>query len=146
MLPDGESAWQKLQGLVYGRGIGGARIFAGLSSFLQRARAVADTILIISHKTEHGHFDPEKINLRNVALKWLKDEGFFDARGFGVAIENVFFESTRDEKLRRIATAGCNVFIDDLPEILTDPNFPAAVERILFSDKPAAAVSGSYKA
>ena len=74
----------------------------------------------------------------------MKDEGFFAADGFGVAIENVFFESTRDEKLRRIAAAGCDIFIDDLEEVLADPNFPATVERILFSDHADAAVSASY--
>ncbi|MHA4899900.1 hypothetical protein, partial [Enterococcus faecium] len=34
LLPDGEAAWQRLQGFVYGRGIGEARSFCGLASFL----------------------------------------------------------------------------------------------------------------
>jgi hypothetical protein len=144
LLPDGEIAWRRLQGLVYGRAIGGAQAFTGLAAFLQRARARGDAIFIISHKTQYGHFDPQKIDLREAALGWMKGEGFFDAAGLAIPIENVFFESTRAEKLRRIASTGCDIFVDDLEEVLIDPDFPAGVERILFSPQSAAA-SRSYK-
>ncbi|WP_158812814.1 hypothetical protein [Methylocapsa sp. S129] len=145
LLPHGEVAWQKLQGFVYGRGIGGAQAFEGLGSFLKRTQAEGDTLFVVSHKTEYGHFDPDRINLRVAALNWMKARGFFDASGYGVAVENVFFESTRDEKLRRIAATGCNVFIDDLEEVFADPNFPPGVERILFSDRPAVAAAVQFK-
>ena len=39
LLPDGELAWQRLQGHVYGAGIGGAVLFDGADQFLQRCRA-----------------------------------------------------------------------------------------------------------
>src|SRR4051812_46572731 len=55
LLPDGEQKWQALQGYFYGNGIGSATLFAGLADFLRRARARRDTVLIVSHKTEHGH-------------------------------------------------------------------------------------------
>ena len=35
-----------------------------------------------------------------------------------VELDNVFFESTKKEKIARIAHIGCDYFIDDLPEIL----------------------------
>jgi hypothetical protein len=44
----------------------------------------------------------------------------------------VFFESTRAEKLSRIAELGCDWFIDDLAEVFSDPAFPPGVRRILF--------------
>jgi hypothetical protein len=145
LLPDGEIAWQKLQGFVYGRGISGAEAFEGLTSFLKRARMVGDTLFIVSHKTEYGHFDPHHVNLRQAALNWMTAQGFFDVGGFGIATENVFFESTREEKIRRISTTGCDVFVDDLEEVLTDPDFPAAVDRILFSDRASPAIALPYR-
>src|SRR5579872_866487 len=56
LLPDGEQRWQALQGYVYGKGIQAATPFAGLGDFLRCARAHEDTILVVSHKTEYGHF------------------------------------------------------------------------------------------
>jgi hypothetical protein len=44
----------------------------------------------------------------------------------------VFFEETKEGKLARIAAVGCTTFVDDLPELLGDPRFPAGVRRILF--------------
>jgi hypothetical protein len=145
LAPDGETAWQKLQGFVYGRGIGGARAYAGFRAFLKRARAAGDALFVVSHKTEYGHFDLDRINLRVAALNWMKQQGFFDASRCGVAVEDVFFESTREEKLRRIEAIGCDVFIDDLEEVLADPNFPPGVERILFSETPAVAAAVQFR-
>ena len=38
LAPGGEIEWQKLQGYVYGAGIGGAKLFPGVDAFLRRAR------------------------------------------------------------------------------------------------------------
>ena len=46
--------------------------------------------------------------------------------------EQVFFELTKEEKLARIGTLGCDVFIDDLPEIFQAAAFPRGTRRILF--------------
>lgn len=141
LLPDGEIAWQKLQGHVYGAGIDGAELFPGLPQFLQNARSAGETVLIVSHKTEFGHHDPTQINLRAAALRWMTAQGFFDLGRFGISRENVYFESTRDEKLRRIAAVACDIFIDDLEEVLDDPGFPPGTDRILFSNQPAGEAS-----
>jgi hypothetical protein len=131
LLPDGEIAWQRLQGQVYGKGIVEATMFPGVGSFLRRCRAQGLPVLIVSHKTEYGHYDPDRVDLRRAALDWMTEQGFF--RDFAVSTENVFFESTRADKLRRIAALSCTHFIDDLEEVLTDPAFPPGVTRILFA-------------
>jgi hypothetical protein len=145
LQPDGEIAWRKLQGYVYGRGLSRAQAFDGLGSFLRRARRAGDRVVIVSHKTEFGHFDPERVNLRAAALGWMRAAGFFDEPAFGVSAGDVFFEGTRAQKLRRIGALNCDVFVDDLEEVLTDPDFPAGVEAILFSDRPSAAMAGRGK-
>ena len=132
-LPDGEMRWQRLQGRVYGAGMASARLIDGVDGFLRRCLAAGHEVFIVSHKTEYGHDDPDRINLRQVALDWMIGRGFFCADSYGVRPENVFFEPTRAEKLGRIATLQCSWFIDDLEEVLSDPCFPPGVTRILFT-------------
>jgi hypothetical protein len=136
LRPDGELEWQRLQGHVYGKGIGGAQPFAGVDSFLRRARKVDAHVLIVSHKTEYGHFDPERVNLRTAAMTWMEAHGFFSTDGFALGRADVHFATTRTEKLARIGALRCDVFVDDLPEVLHDPGFPEGVARILLSEHP----------
>ena len=144
LRPDGETDWQRLQGYVYGRGLDRAEAFEGLGAFLRRARSAGDAVVVISHKTEFGHLDPERVNLRQAALAWMKAEGLFEGDGSAGLVGTVFFEGTRIEKLRRIASTGCDIFVDDLEEVLADPDFPAGVERILFSQRPSPAIEAPH--
>jgi hypothetical protein len=132
LLPDGELAWQRLQGIVYGRGIVEAAMFEGVDRFLRRCRDEGHVVFVVSHKTEYGHFDRERTNLRAAAIDWMQRHGFFVADGYGLSADNVFFEASRTDKLDRIARIGCTHFIDDLEEVLSDPGFPP-INRILFS-------------
>jgi hypothetical protein len=133
LLPDGELSWQKLQGHVYGKGLAQAAMFEGVDAFLRRCRLSKAPVVIVSHKTEFGHYDPERVNLRNAARNWMTKHGFFCASGYGIAPDAVYFEATRQDKLARISQLGCTHFIDDLAEVLSDPAFPRGVERILFA-------------
>ena len=133
LLPDGELAWQRLQGQVYGKGIGGATVVAGVATFLRRCRAEGCAVIVVSHKTEYGHFDPDRVNLRKAALDWMAGQRLLGG-DHGIAGTDVYFESTRADKLRRIAALSLTHFIDDLAEVLSDPEFPPNVERILFAD------------
>ncbi|NBR85387.1 MAG: hypothetical protein EB141_13095 [Verrucomicrobia bacterium] len=125
---DGEQKWIELQGLVYGLKMTEAKMAPGLAEFLRAIRAVQIPVCIISHKTEFSVAEPH-VNLRAAALAWLEANGFFAAEGFCLRREDVFFESTRAAKLQRIAAQGCTVFVDDLEEVLTEPEFPQGVER-----------------
>jgi hypothetical protein len=133
LLPDGELAWQRLQGQVYGKGIGGAKMVAGVEAFLRRCRAQGCVVVVVSHKTRYGHFDPERVNLRQAALDWMAAQGLLGG-DFGIALVDIYFECTRAEKLKRIGALSLTHFIDDLEEVLNDPDFPPNVERILFAD------------
>ncbi|MFM8471064.1 MAG: phosphotransferase [Limisphaerales bacterium] len=126
--PDGERKWIELQGWVYGLKMAEAKLAPGLADFLRAIRAARIPVCIISHKTELSAAEP-RVNLRAAALAWLEANGFFTADGFGLRREDVFFESTRAAKLQRIAAQGCTLFVDDLAEVLTEPEFPPGVER-----------------
>ena len=47
-------------------------------------------------------------------------------------MENVFFELTKEEKVARVVAIGCQVFIDDLPEIFALKGFSEGMRGILF--------------
>lgn len=121
--PDGEARWTELQGLVYGSLMREAKLAPGQAEFLRSIRSAQIPCCVISHKTEFSVAVP-RVNLRTAALAWLEANGFFSPMGFGLRREDVFFEGTRAEKLRRIAAQGCTVFVDDLEEVLTEPESP----------------------
>lgn len=134
LLPDGELAWQRLQGQVYGKGIAGAKMVEGVEAFLRRCQTERCMVAVVSHKTEYGHFDPDRVNLRSAALGWMATQGLLDGNR-GIAHADVYFEGTRAEKIKRIAALSLTHFIDDLEEVLSDPDFPPQVERILFASE-----------
>ena len=64
---EGETAWQRVQGLTYGRHIDQASLYPGVLEFIVRARARNCEVFIISHKTQFGHFDDTRTSLRDAA-------------------------------------------------------------------------------
>jgi thiamine kinase-like enzyme len=86
----------------------------------------------VSHKTEYGHYDPEKISLRQEALKWMTAKRFFEPEYFGINKEDVFFVDTREKKVQKIGLLKCEWFIDDLPEVFKETHFPSYTKKILF--------------
>ena len=76
-------------------------------------------------------------------MAFLDKRGFFAADGFALRRDRVFFEETRAAKLARIDAIQCDIFIDDLPEVLLDPAFPARTERLWFANgQPASECPG----
>jgi hypothetical protein len=133
--PDGY-LWERLQGLVYGRRIDSAELYDGVAAFFRLCREQGGCqVYIVSHKTVLAHHDPLRTNLRDSAFGWMERRGFFDECGFGLDPGQVFFEDTRDAKVRRIGDLDCQIFVDDLPEVLGHPDMPAACRKILFATK-----------
>jgi hypothetical protein len=134
--PDGY-LWEKLQGIVYGRRIEVAVPYDGALAFLEACTRAPDIeLFIVSHKTLLAHHDDSGTNLRTAALTWLTKNDVFDSR-YGIAKANVYFEATRDEKVARIAALGLDVFIDDLPEVLTHPGMPPGCRKFLLRGEEA---------
>ncbi len=128
---EGELNWQRLQGRVYGQWIHHAKLFSGVFRFLWRCRQRGWETIVVSHKTEHGHFDSKKILLRDAARKFLYSCHVFGSHEEDL-LDEIKFEPTREQKIQAINDFQCDVFIDDLPEILEHRNFPLSTKRILF--------------
>ncbi|HEY1793218.1 MAG TPA: phosphotransferase [Opitutaceae bacterium] len=142
-----EADWTRMQGRAYGSRMEGAQAFPGALDFIGECRARGVAVRIISHRTRQPYAG-ESCDLHGAALRWLEAHGLC---GPGRQSE-VYLEATRQAKHRRIASAGCTHFIDDLPEFLADADFPPGVERILFDPAgvhrapPGASRFGSWQA
>ena len=129
----GETGWQRLQGQVYGKHMLRAEIFPGFLEFLYLCRARGHQLFVVSHKSQFGHFDAERIPLRDQARKWMEINRLFEGDTPLVFMENVYFEPTREAKVARIGMLQCTHFIDDLPEVFQERDFPEATKKILFA-------------
>jgi hypothetical protein len=128
--PAGKQEWIELQGIVYATRMDEAEMAPGLEQFLETCRHKAIHVSIISHRTEFPVIGP-RVDLRERARQWLDRAGFHSRLGF--RREDVFFESSREEKIRRIAAQQCSKFIDDLEEVFQEPTFPRNVEKLLYA-------------
>ena len=124
-----EDTWTMLQGEAYGPMMRDAEIFPGAKSFFAACIAEGYSVYIVSHRTRHPYLGP-RYDLHESALAWLEEQDFVGRSG--LPRETVFLESSRPEKLARIAKLGCTHFIDDLIDFLNEPEFCRETERVLF--------------
>ena len=131
-LSHGEKKWQMMQAEVYGPQMSSADLYPGVSDFLEACYHHRVSICIVSHKTEYAKMDIGNVNLRTEALKWMESKRVITHSGPGVQKDWVYFEDTRVQKISRIKELGCTHFIDDLVDVLEDPDFPSRAKRIHF--------------
>ena len=125
-----ESQWTAFQGELYGPGMRYAQPFEGAIETMHLLVGQGYELVIVSHRSRRPYAGPS-YDLHAAARGWVADRlqcaGLFtDGSG------SVNFLETRQEKVARIAELGCHAFLDDLPEVLGDPGFPASVIGILF--------------
>lgn len=119
----------ELQGYVYGARMDLAAPYDGVKTFVAAATDAGHAVNVVSHKTRHPMMGPS-YDLHEAARGFLEDNGFFDA-GL-IRRDSAFFEITKEDKVARAASLGVDVFIDDLPAILTMAGWPNTTRGILF--------------
>ena len=125
-----EPEWTAMQGEVYGARMDEADAFPGVVAAMSHVLERGHELVIISHKTLHPIIGP-KHDLRAAARRWIDTNLVVSGAGL-FASHAVYFEGTKEEKLARIEVCGCEIFLDDLPEILGAPGFPRQTRGILF--------------
>jgi len=118
-----EPEWTRLQGEIYGPLMAEARLYPGAADFLAQGLGAGTSCVVVSHRTRHP-IAGQSYDLHESARCWLAD--------CGLGSIEIHLEETKASKLARISSLGLDVFIDDLPELLGDPAFPAGVEPVLF--------------
>lgn len=131
-----EADWTRLQGVAYGPAMPAAVAFAGVQEVVRAAQRAGHEVQIVSHKTRHpmaadaaARTPPP--DLHAAARAWVQQH-LRDASGPLLRDDQVSFEPTKAAKVERIGRIGCEVFVDDLPEIFAEPGFPAHTRRVLF--------------
>ena len=121
-----DEEWQRFQALLYTDGLAYAQPAPGLLEFLSMCDSIGVSVVIISHKTETT---PERFGSRDLrvpAFEWLDTQGIVPKY---IQPDGVFFCADRAEKLRTIVAARCDVFVDDLIEVLEDADMPIGITR-----------------
>jgi hypothetical protein len=121
----------ELQGYVYGARMDLVSPFPGFAEFIGVAQGAGHELFIVSHKTRHPILGA-KHDMHAAARSFLEDRGLIGEGVSRIDPAKVFFELTKEEKVARATSLGCDVFIDDLPEILAMPGFPESIRKILF--------------
>jgi hypothetical protein len=121
----------ELQGYVYGSRMELVSPYPGFAEFVAAASGTGHTLFIVSHKTKHPILGPRH-DMHAAARAFLAARRLMGANLNQINPTSVFFELTKEEKVARAAELRCEIFIDDLPEILAMPGFPSGMRRILF--------------
>ena len=116
----GNDLWTRVQGLAYGDQMGKGTLFPGCAEFVASAQ---EELVILSHKTQFPVLG-DKTDLREAAAYWIQATPLADL--------SLHFFDTREAKVAKVAELRPRALIDDLPEILDTPGFPAATAFILF--------------
>jgi len=127
-----EPEWTAFQGELYGPGMRHAAPFEGAITTMQQLLVEGHELVIISHRSRRPYAGAPH-DLHAAARTWVADHlqsaGLFGAAGDEA---QVHFLGTRDQKVKMITHLGCEVFLDDLPEVLSAPGFQPATSGILF--------------
>ncbi len=127
--PQGEAKWTALQGYVYTQGISAANIAPGVIEFIKEAQKRNIPVSIVSHKTMYPAVG-SRIDMRQKAVDFLETQGVLEVLG---SVSAIYFADSRTQKITTIRDIGCDVFIDDLPEVYSEKIFPVYIKKILLS-------------
>ncbi len=132
-----EAEWTAFQGALYGPGMAYAQPFEQALETLQKLKDSGHSLCIVSHRSMRPHAGPAydlHAAARGWVEMWLSGAGLIDERA-------VFFHETREQKIAAIAALHCDVFLDDLPEVIEDLAFPGSCKAILFDPEGSQAAS-----
>jgi hypothetical protein len=127
---DREPDWTAFQGELYGPGMRYAQPFEGAIEIMLQLVDAGHELVIISHRSRRPYAG-EPHDLHVAARSWVADR-LQIAGLFAEDNSSINFLETRQEKVARITTLGCQAFLDDLPDVLCAPDFPPSATGVLF--------------
>lgn len=124
--------WQIAQCWLYTTGLNYANFSEGALDFIYHLYKKNIGIYIVSHKTEFTPNFCERKNLRHLAFTWLKNSEIINVLP---DLKNLYFEDSRQEKIAQINRLSLDYFVDDLFEVLDDPNLSKNIIKFLIGSK-----------
>lgn len=129
-----EVEWTAFQGKLYGPGMEYAEPFDQALETIQVLRDMGHKLCIVSHRSLKPYAGLA-YDLHAAARGWVEMRL---AREGLIQNSTAYFYESQKEKISAVAALGCKAFLDDLPEVLGDQDFPKTCQAILFDPE------GSY--
>jgi hypothetical protein len=123
-----EPEWTAFQGALYGPGMQHAQPFSQAIETMLALQEQGHELVIVSHRSLRPYAGPA-YDLHAAARGWVRDR--LESQGL-FKDGHVYFYETREAKIAAIGSLGCDVFLDDLPEVLGDAMFPSRTQGVLF--------------
>ena len=120
-----EEAWTRFQGELYGPGMAHAEPFPHAIEIIRELSDRGHRLAVISHRTRFPYLG-ERHDLHAHARGWIDEH-------LPHVLSSIVFHEMKAAKIDAIGLEGCDLFVDDLPEILLDPQFPASTRGVLFA-------------
>lgn len=123
-----EGEWTAFQGALYGPGMQHAQPFSGCLDTLRGLATEGHAFRIVSHRSARPYAG-EPYDLHYYANQWIAA----NLESFNL-IDNkdIFFLESQSDKLKQIKRLNCDLFVDDLIEVLTSKEFPKITIGVLF--------------
>jgi len=121
--------WERFQALLYTEGLISAQPAKGVREFFEWCCISQIEVSIVSHKTIQTPEIFGAQNLRQPAIDWLSEHSLVSDF---VESDHLHFCATQSEKVNTINEIGCDVFIDDLLEVLVNPELSSEISRVLY--------------
>lgn len=132
-IDDSGYRWQIAQGWLYTDGLSYAKPAHGVIDLCEYLRTRDFELFIVSHKTTHTPIFCGHKELWSVATNWISSG---ELSRYFAGTKNIYFETSRDLKIKRIKSLDLHYFVDDLVQIFQDPNYPREIVSFLLSTKP----------
>lgn len=126
-----EDLWTEIQGFVYGPMMTDAKISEGLVSVLANEVKASDEIIIISHRTKFPSSGLD-FDLHGGARDWI-NKNVISQPELSKLNLSYYFETSIEDKIKRIQSTAVDIFIDDHLGILSHTLFPSKVAKIHLS-------------
>ena len=120
--------WQLAQGWLYTEGLQFAQLGLGSIDLCSYLTQEGYKLYIVSHKTSHTPDFCGNTPLHDLANNWIKKSEI--ARYFKET-EQIYYEPTRELKVKKIRELALNYFVDDLEEVFSESEFPINTKRFL---------------
>jgi hypothetical protein len=120
--------WQLAQGWLYTEGLMLAQPGLGSVDLCKYLVQEGYQLFIVSHKTSHTPDFCGRISLHELANNWIKKSSIAD---YFKETEQIYYESTRELKVKRIRELALNYFVDDLEEVFNESGFPINTKSFL---------------
>lgn len=128
-----EPEWTEFQGHLYGPGMEHAAPFPGAIETIAALQSAGHKTFIVSHRSKHPYAGP-KHDLHASARDWMASKLQHVSRPLFGETE-IYLNEHLSDKIAMIGKLKCDVFLDDLPEVLGHADFPAAAKKLWFSSK-----------